>query len=411
MHILYFHQHFTTPKGASGMRSYEMARHLVADGHKVTMVCGSLSNGVTGLTGAYHRGRRSGEVDGIHVIEFDLGYSNKDGFVKRSLTFGKFALGSCWLALTQRYDIIFATTTPLTAGIPGIVARWFRRKTFVFEVRDLWPELPKQMGVIQNPLVLALLSMLEWLCYRSAHRCVALAPGIAEGIARRGVDRSRITLVPNGCDIALFQGGQQHEWRPDGVGSGDLMAVFAGTHGQANGLDTVVDAAIILKERGHDDIKIVLIGNGQLKARLQQRAASEKLSNLIFCDPVSKDRLAGLFFSGDVGIQCLADLPGFYFGTSPNKFFDYIASGLPVLCNYPGWVANLIVENKCGFAVPANDPHAFANALVEARQNPDRLVSMGERSLEVAQGKFERSVLARRWINWVLDGSSDEARY
>src|SRR5690554_3803391 len=116
MKVLYFHQHFSTPKGAAGIRSYEMARRLMAHGHQVTMVCGSYGGGNTGLTGSFIRGRRTGSVEGIDIIEFDLSYSNADGFIKRGLTFAKFALHSIGLAFTQRYDVLFATTTPLTAG-------------------------------------------------------------------------------------------------------------------------------------------------------------------------------------------------------------------------------------------------------------------------------------------------------
>ncbi|GAA75674.1 hypothetical protein P20480_2143 [Pseudoalteromonas sp. BSi20480] len=146
------------------------------------MVCGSYGGGETGLTLDFIKGRREGVVDGIHIIEFDLAYSNADGLIKRAGTFLKFALKSIGIALTHKYDVVFATTTPLTAGIPGILARWLRGKPFVFEVRDLWPELPKEMGVITNPLVLAAMSALEWCSYRSAHRCIGLSPGIVEGI-------------------------------------------------------------------------------------------------------------------------------------------------------------------------------------------------------------------------------------
>ena len=174
MRVLYFHQHFSTPKGAAGIRSYEMARRLVARGHQVTMVCGSYGLGETGLSAPFAKDVRRGNVDGIDIVEFDLAYSNADGFVKRAMTFVKFALRSVKLALTERYDVVFATTTPLTAGIPGIFARWLRGKPFVFEVRDLWPELPKAMGVIRTPLVLGAMSALEWASYRSAHRVVGL---------------------------------------------------------------------------------------------------------------------------------------------------------------------------------------------------------------------------------------------
>lgn len=400
MNVLYYHQHFSTPQGSTGTRSYEMARRLLAQGHSVTMVCGSYGGGNTGLAGAYQNGKREGRVAGIQVVEFELPYSNRDSFLRRTLTFLKFAWRSAWLVLRRDYDLVFATTTPLTAGIPGILARWLRGKPFVFEVRDLWPELPKAMGVIRNPLVLGAMSVLEWLSYRSAHRLIGLSPGIVDGIARRGVPRERIALIPNGCDLDIF-GVSAEPWRPEGVGVNDLMAVFTGTHGIANGLDAVLDAAAELKRRGRNDIKLVLIGQGKLKVELQQRAHAEQLDNVIFHDPVNKAKLAGLMAATDVGMQILANVPAFYYGTSPNKFFDYIAAGRPVLNNYPGWLAGIITEHECGYAAPPDDPVAFANALIHAADHRDELRRMGQRARALAQSEYNRDLLAARFVTWL----------
>lgn len=400
MRVLYFHQHFSTPKGSAGIRSYAMARKLIARGHEVTMACGSYGGGNTGLTQAFERGKREGIVDGINVIEFDLVYSNSDSFFKRSWLFIAFALRSIGLAFTRQYDVLFATTTPLTAGIPGIFARWLRSKPFVFEVRDLWPELPREMGVIKNPVILFLMGFLEWLSYRSAHRLIGLSPGIVDGIAKRGVKRENIAMIPNGCDLELFSEKSQ-PWRPEGIAESDLMAVFTGTHGIANGLDAVLDAAAVLKHRGHDNIKIVLIGQGKLKSSLQSRAQAEGLNNVIFHPSVDKQTLAGLLASADVGLQILANVPAFYYGTSPNKFFDYIATGLPVINNYPGWLADIIIKHQCGFAVPTDNAEAFADTLVQVANNRDALKVMGVNARQLAESQFDRDKLSDVFVDWL----------
>jgi len=163
----------------------------------------------------------------------------------------------------------------------------------------------------------------------------------------------------------------------------------------------VLDAAAELKRRGRDDIKLLLIGNGKLKPGLQARAAREGLSNVVFHDPVNKTRLAGLMAATDLGMQCLANVPAFYYGTSPNKFFDYIAAGLPVLNNYPGWLAEMITQHQCGFAVPPDNAAAFADALEQAAKDRPALKAMGQRGLALAQQEFDRAALADRWVNWL----------
>jgi glycosyltransferase involved in cell wall biosynthesis len=402
MKIIYFHQHFCIPSGAGGIRSYAMAQALLKDGHAVTMVCGSCQGADTGLYCDFKRGKREGLVDGIKVIEYDLPYSNSDSFPKRTLLFFKFSFRGVGLALIQKYDVVFATTTPLTAGIPGIFARWFRGKRFIFEVRDLWPEIPKAMGVISNPVILKGMSILEWVSYRSAHRCIGLSPGIVEGIAKRGVSKDKIKLIPNGCDLDIFNLESQ-EWRPKSVKKNDFMAIFTGAHGMANGLDALLDVAVELKSRGLNNIKLVLIGQGKLKPFLQTKAKEMNLDNIIFHDPVDKEKLSGLMKSADLGLQILANIPAFYYGTSPNKFFDYIAAGLPVLNNYPGWLAEMIEDNKCGYSVTPENPKLFVDALEDAFNNKDKVEFMGVNARALAERDFDRVHLASNWAEWVLD--------
>jgi len=405
MKVLYFHEYFNTKLGSGGLRSYEFARMLLERGHQVTVACGRSNKSITGLEHLPFRGgQRRGIVDGIELVEFDLPYSNADGFLKRTFTFVKYSIRGIPLTVSEDYDLVFATSTPLTVAIPGMFARWFRRKPFVFEVRDLWPELPRAMGVITNPIVLSLISMLEWMSYHSANRLIGLSPGIMEGIARRGISRDAITLIPNGCDLEIFDAPAEM-WRPVGVAASDLMAVFAGTHGIANGLGAVLDTAAALKARGRSDIKLVLIGEGRVKPELEARAHRERLDNVIFHDSVNKARLAGLMASTDIGLQVLANIPAFYYGTSPNKFFDYIASGLPVLINYPGWLAGMITESQCGYAVPPDDAEAMADVLIRAADNRTELEGMGARGRELARRQFDRRMLAGQFVDW-LEGTA-----
>ena len=372
-------------------------------GHQVTIICGSYSGSVTGLTTGFIRGKRQGSVGAFRVIEFDLAYTNADGFLKRTVTFLKYVFRSLFIAMSSPCDLVFATSTPLTVAIPGILARWLRGKPFIFEVRDLWPELPKAMGVITNPFVLWAMGRLEWLAYHSADRLVALSPGIEEGIANQGIDRRRILMVPNGADIDLFGVSASPAWRPPGVDPAALLVLFAGTHGLANGLDAVLDAASVLCRRGRDDVRIALVGEGKYKSHLQTRAIAENLTNVVFHAPLSKTSLSGLMAASDICLQTLKDVPAFYYGTSPNKFFDALAAGKPVLTNYPGWIAEIIAENRCGYAVPPGDPTRFADALQHAADHRSELQAMGVRAREVAQRDFDRTKLTTRLIEAIED--------
>ncbi|WP_085299954.1 glycosyltransferase family 4 protein [Cognaticolwellia mytili] len=402
MKIVYFHQHFSTPQGATGIRSYEMAKALIAQGHDVTIVCGSYDAGSTGLSSPFVKGRRQGIVNRIQVVEFELGYANAQSLSQRAKIFLKFSYQSVKYALTAKYDIIFCTTTPLTAALPGIFARWLRRKYFIFEVRDLWPELPKAMGVIKNPFILAMLSGLEWLAYKSANHHIGLSPGITQGIKRHLKTSQNVSTIPNGCDLDIFT-TEQLPWQPAGISDTDFLAIFSGTHGMANDLNNVLNTAKILKEKQVTNIKILLIGQGKLKAQLEKRAQQEDLEHVIFHDPVDKAKLAQLMKRADLGLQVLANIPAFYYGTSPNKFFDYLAAGLPVLNNYPGWVADLINENHCGIAVPPNSPEDFAQALIFLASQPAQLEKMSINAKLLAQTTFDRKLLAQDFVQCFND--------
>jgi lipopolysaccharide/colanic/teichoic acid biosynthesis glycosyltransferase/glycosyltransferase involved in cell wall biosynthesis len=401
MHVLYFHQHFTTPEGSSGTRSYEISKRLLESGHRVTMVCGAATLSKSGLSGPFSHGRREGSVDGIKVIELEVSYSNYHSFLRRTWTFLRFAFTSVLFALRLDYEVVFATSTPLTAAIPGIAASWLRRKPFVFEVRDLWPELPRAMGVIKNPVVLRMMDWLEFAAYHSARFCIALSPGIAQGIRRRGISDGRVITIPNAADLDLFCSDEEQSL-PDvaGLPQDAFVAAFTGAHGLANGLGAVLDAASELRRRGRKDIRILFIGDGKEKPSLIERALREGLDNCLFWDPLPKKALAQfLCRRASVGLMILADVPAFYYGTSPNKFFDYLASALPILVNYPGWMAEMVAAENIGTAIPPNDPSSFADALMRLADHPRETAEMGARARAFAEREFLRSRLSSRCVS------------
>ena len=367
MKILYIHQHFSTISGSAGTRSYANAKVMAERGHIVTILCGRYASSDAGLTGEFHKGVREVIVDGFLVCQLDCSYSNHLGVLQRCLIFFKFAIWSSFQAVLRDYDVIYATSTPLTVGIPGIVGKLFRRKPFVFEVRDLWPQLPIAMGIVRSRFFQSILYGLERVTYRFADKIICLAPGIKAGVCNSGVPEKKVAMVPNGCDVELFSGlGNIEKSCADGS---KFRCVYAGTFGAANGLEAVLDAAALLELREDDRFEFLLVGDGSQKQSLQARAKQKCLKQVFFYPFIPKTELAVLFAECDLGLQILKNVPEFYEGTSPNKFFDYISAGLPVLINYPGWVKRLIESYKLGYYAPPNDPEQFLMALDLAYQS------------------------------------------
>lgn len=399
MKVIYFAEHFDTPVTGGALRPYQMAKRLIQKGHQVTMVCGG-DHKRLGLSATSNNNIYRGDIDGIDVVQISLPYSNKDSVGKRAVIFLKFARKAVGLALKEDYDLLFATSTPLTDGLPGIAAKWFRRKKFVFEVRDLWPELPKALGM-KNPFFLWGMSVLEKRSYHAADACIGLSPGICEGIRRRSQKGKPIAMVPNGCDLDLFAPSDEKPDAIAGVKATDIVAVFTGAHGIANGLDAVLDMAAVLKRRGRNDVKMVFVGEGKMKQHLMDRAEKEELGNCIFLGQMPKKELNEVMKRADIGLMVLANVPAFYYGTSPNKFFDYIASGLPVVNNYPGWLADMINENRCGIAVEPENADAFADAVIKLAENPVLRKECGKNGRALAEREFARDLLGGKFVEFL----------
>lgn len=397
MHVAYVHQHFATTRGTSGTRSYEMSRRLLQAGHRVTMICGAYD--VSDMGRGPPHDVREVEIDGIHVVRLNVPYSNRMGFLERIRAFGSFARQATKVISKLDANLVLATSTPLSVGIPGMKGGRRLGVPFVFEVRDMWPEALIAMGFLRNPLLIWYSRRLERRIYRAAEHIIALSPGIKDGVCRTGYPAERITLIPNAADLDLFRPSSD-KLDDDRFGpADDFRLVFTGAHGRMNGLDAVLDAAAELKRRGVTGVRFVFIGQGGEKPHLMERGRAEGLDGVLsWVDPIPKEELARVLPRMDVGLMILRNHPALYYNTSPNKFFDYIASGLPVLNNYPGWLAEMITAHRCGVAVEPDNPEAFADAVLDLRDRPTELKEMGGRGRRLAESHFARDDLADRFV-------------
>lgn len=390
--LLYLHQHFSTPAGSTATRSHAQARALVRAGHAVTLATGRFEGAVTGLDTPLRRGRREGMVDGIRVVEFDIRYGNAMGLAARSLAFLRYAARATRLAAGGPWDVVIASSTPLTVALPALEARRRHGTPFLFEMRDPWPELPAALGLRARPVLAAMGALADAAC-RRARRVVALSEGMA-AIAR-GRGAAEVAVIPQGADLDLF-GPQVAPWRPEGVGSHEMLAVYAGAHGAANGLGLLLEAARLLAARGERRVRLVLVGEGAAKPALVARAAG--LPNLTFLDPMPKRQVAALLAGAQVGLLCLAPVPEFAGQVAPNKLVDVLAAGLPVLSNLPGEAAELLATHGAGETVGPRDAAGLADALTRMADDPARRRAMGEAARALAMRHFDRRLLTARFV-------------
>jgi glycosyltransferase involved in cell wall biosynthesis len=395
MRIVYFHQYFATRDSATGTRSLELARRFVARGHQVTIVSSVAQlppDGGRGL-GLPYRDR----VDGIDLVLLNVPYSNYFSTSRRLAAFVAFTAGACLVGpLLPRPDVVFASSTPLTIGLPGLLTARLRRAPFVFELRDLWPDVPIAIGALRSPLLIVASQALERLLYRGASRIVVLSEASRDALLAMGVPLARLVFVPNACDLDLFSPDHvDREFRARHGLEGRFVALYSGAMGRANGLDQLVEAAACLRAAGRGDVAIVAIGDGGRRPHLEERVRQLSLDNVLVLPPMPKARLAGVVGAADVTLTLFAPHPAFE-TNSPNKFFDSLAAGRPAVVNLDGWLRRVVERERAGAWVPAGDGAALAATLAALADEPDLVAAMGANARRLAERDFSRDAMAAR---------------
>ncbi len=403
--MLYLHQHFTTRSGTSGGRSHEFSKILVERGHRVTLVTGAYDRG--GLDPPVGRMVWKTRVDGIDVLVVRVPYGQELSVSSRIRSFLQFMLLATVAGFqVDDVDVVFATSTPLTIAVPGMVLSAFHRAPFVFEVRDLWPEVPIEMGILKNPVLKETARWLERTAYRKAVHVVALSPGMRDGIVAGGVEPGKVTVIPNSSDVELFRvdpavgrefRGSHPEW-----GDGPLV-VYAGAFGKVNGLEFVVGLARETAALA-PGVRFVLAGEGSEREQIIDLAARAGVleKNLFFLSPLPRSRLPGLLAAATVLSSFVAPLKVFEMN-SANKFFDALAAGKPVVINYGGWQADLLEKTGAGLVLDPLDPGGAAARLVEALRDPAWLERAAEASRRLGGEVFDRRKLALRLEEVLLE--------
>lgn len=399
MRIIYLHQYFNTPQMSGGTRSFEMAKRFVSQGHEVHVVTSFREN-------TKHKGWFKTKEQGIHVHWLSVPYSNKMSFARRNLAFAHFAFAALKRAIDLNGDVILATSTPLTIAIPGVGASKFLNVPMVFEVRDLWPELPIAVGALKNPLSRTLALWLERFAYRNAKRIVALSPGMRDGIVRTGYPSENIRVIPNSCDITRFRGESVSAERflakyPHLRGK--QLVMYTGTMGLINGVSYLVYIAAEMKKL-KPDVHFVVIGSGkeEHKVRLEAERNGVLGINFTLLPRLAKAEMPDALAAATIATSLFVDLPQMWHN-SANKFFDALAAGRPVMINYQGWHADIIRKNGLGIVVPANHAEHAAHLLADFLNDPVGIRNAGVAAARIAEEEFDRDLLASQLLEVLED--------
>jgi glycosyltransferase involved in cell wall biosynthesis len=384
MRIIYLHQYFTTPDSAGGTRSYEVGRRLVSAGHVVEMVTSWRGS-------ATEKDWFTSDVAGMRVHWISVPYSNHMGYGERIRAFGKFAIAAARRAAMLDGDVIFASSTPLTIALPAAYAASRKRVPMIFEVRDLWPEMPIAMGALRHPLARWLARRLERFAYaRSAH-VIALSPGMATGIGRAGYPPQRITVVPNGSDLDFFRRDavKGRAFRQSlGIADDKILVGYAGTLGRVNGVSYLVRLAAALK---HDErFCFLIMGDGQEREMIAALARDCAVldRNLRMVDKMAKEEMPRVLSAVDLAASLFLPIPEME-ANSANKFFDALAAGCCVAINYGGWQAELVQEAGAGIRL-SPEPERAATELQNLASNPERIRQAGCNARRLAESRFSR---------------------
>lgn len=398
MRILYLYQYFATPNQPGGTRAYEIAKRLVKRGHMVDLISSDLSGS--------GRGWHKEVIDGIRVHRCSIAYSNYMSFWQRIRAFSKFAIESRRLAMSIECDVVYATSTPLTIAIPGVAAAKANRVPLVFEVRDLWPEVPIAMRAIRfPPFVYAARKLAEY-AYSNAARVVALSPDMKSGVCKAGVSPDRVTVIPNASNCDAFavsesfgqQFRQSHRWLGDRP-----LVVYTGTFGRINGVGYLVRLAKKVQSTA-PDIRFLLVGDGCEVESVRKLASELGVlgKSLFMLPPVPKAELPTILSAADIATSVVIDKPELW-ANSANKAFDAFAASRPLAINHRGWLADVLEERQCGLVLSPTDLDRSAELLIESLRSDEWLESAKHQAGIVGLTEFNQEQVFQRVEDVLMD--------
>ena len=398
MKILYIHQYFKTPNEPGGTRSYWMAKELINNGHEVIMITSTTLDGTN---------RQEKMIDDIRVIYLKEEYHQKMSIAKRLNSF----LGFVWKSTKeakkyQNIDLVIATSTPLTVGIPALYLKWFKKIPYIFEVRDLWPEVPIQMGAIKNTALICLTRLFEKTIYKNAKHVIALSPGMQDGV-KKYILKEKTSMIPNMAKKDKFWPRNKDVVleKKLGLKPNSFKVTHFGALGLANGANTIIESAKFLKD--DDTVEFLFVGGGATEEELKKECQKNRLENVKFLGSFPMKETSEIVNLSDISIVSFKDLPILY-TNSPNKLFDSLSAGKPIIVNSAGWTKDMVEKYNCGYYVDPNQPQDLVDKVKYLQNHHNIIKVMGLNSRKLAEEKYDKSILSKQFAEVVRGVSVKE---
>ncbi len=399
MRILYLSQYFPPEVGATQTRAYEMARGLVKAGHHVTMIA-EFPNHPSGIIPPEYRRKfwEHDTLDNIEIIRVWVKASPVKNFRNRIAFYISYMLMAAMAGLflaRGKFDAIYATSPPLFVGGAALVISYLRRIPLFFEVRDLWPESAVALGELRNPTAIKIAEKLENACYHRAQKVIVVTTGIHKTLTNRGVPDEKIAIIPNGANTELFyrHPNAQIYWQQTLVSSNKFIVLYAGIHGVAQGLETIVQTAQKLKT--HKDILFLFVGEGPEKTSLMAKVENIGLENVIFHPEISRSEMPVFLSAANVALVPLKNLPLFK-GALPSKMFDAWACECPTIVSVDGEARQVLEKAQAGISVEPENPDALAKAILYLKENSAIRQQMGKNGRKAVVEKYSRQAQAQQ---------------
>ncbi|HYI07953.1 MAG TPA: glycosyltransferase family 4 protein [Thermoanaerobaculia bacterium] len=388
MKIVVLYQYFGGYDGAWSSRWLEFGRRWAGEGHHVTVI-----------TGRYYKCDmpEGGDlvVEGIHVRVLPVELTNKEKKAKRLIAFLNLMIRATGMLLLTDADIVVASSGPLTMAVPAMFKNLFGRTPYVFETRDLWPDTAIATGHLQGSVPRFLARWLERAAYAGARHVIALSPAMRDAITRRSA--TPVTVIPNACDVSFWSRPVLAAERAEieaVVGTDTPFFVYAGNVGPTNAHEKIIEAARMLHEQGRTDIRIVVIGDGAGSAQVEE--ASRQFPNLVAMGlRPKKDVVPWLALAR--GSLITFESSGVMNAASPNKFFDSLAAGTPVIQNTTGWLADLVSHEDLGLNVAPDSGEGLAQAMITLTDDDERVARNRGNAQRLAK-RFDRDLLSGQYL-------------